>query len=175
MADPYIGEIRIFAGSFAPTDWALCEGQLMPIAQNPRLFSVLRTIYGGDGRNTFALPDLRGATPMQAGQGPTLSNRSLGAPGGQAQVVLPESQIPVHTHQVNASSANGTSNGPLNAVWATSKFQRIEQPLYRDSGLSAMNQYATSMAGGSKGHNNMIPFLPLTFIIALQGVYPDRP
>ncbi len=172
MSDPYIGEIRIFAGSYAPLDWAFCEGQLLPIARNPKLFAVLGTTYGGDGRTNFALPDLRAATPLQAGQGPNLSNRPLGVGGGQAQVWLTAPQTPVHTHQVNASNTNGSTDGPLNAVWAVSEFQRIQQPLYRDTGPNAMSQVATSIVGGSNGHDNMMPYLPVNFIIALQGANP---
>jgi microcystin-dependent protein len=174
MAEPFVAEIRIFAGNFAPTGWALCNGQLMPISQNTALFSLLGTTYGGDGKSNFALPNLQGSAPMQAGQGPGLSLRDLGETGGEQTVTLLQTEMPSHTHTAQANNGSGNSNNPANEVWATSPFQRGQQALYGTPGNVVMNPFATSIAGGNVPHNNMMPFLTLTFIIALQGVFPPR-
>jgi len=174
--NPFIGEIRIFTGTFAPQGWALCNGQLVPIAQQRNLYSVLGTTYGGDGKSTFALPNLQGAAPLQAGQGKGLSNRPLGVPGGRQEVLLAPTEMALHTHKVNASSSDGTADSPDNGVWATSPFQRGKQSLYSTKGPIAMNAKATAVTGGPPlAHNNMMPYLPLTFIIAFEGVLPHRP
>lgn len=169
--DPFIAEIRIFAGNFAPNGWAFCNGQLLPISQNPALFSILGTIYGGDGKSVFALPNLQGVAPMQCGQGPGLSNYDIGETGGETSVTLIESQIPVHTHPVRANSNSGDQTSPQNNDWAASS-----NPMYSASAGSspAMNPAAFSPAGGNQPHNNMPPYLVLNFIIAMQGVFPPR-
>jgi microcystin-dependent protein len=175
MADPFVAEIRIFAGNFAPKGWAFCDGQLMPISQNTALFSLLGTNYGGDGRSTFALPNLQGAAPLGAGQGPGLSLRDLGETGGSQTVTLLASEIPAHTHAARASTTGGV-NSPANATWGESKLGKTPMAVYAASGADnvAMSPQALAVAGGGLPHNNMPPYLCLTFIIALQGVFPPR-
>ena len=170
-ADPFIGEIRIFAGTFAPQGWAFCDGQLLAIAQNTALFSLLGTNYGGDGRTTFGLPDLRGRVPMHAGSGPGLTPRYLGQTGGQEHVTLNESQIPAHTHQARASSEAPDTNSPEDAVSA----QKVRTHLY-NTGLSDVNMGTTAISstGGSQAHDNMQPYQCLNYIICLQGLFPPR-
>jgi len=174
MSNPFVAEIRIFAGNFAPTGWALCNGQLMPISQNTALFSLLGTTYGGDGKSTFALPNLQGCAPMQPGQGPGLSLRDLGETGGAQTVTLLQTEMPAHTHGVQAASTGGLAS-PANNAWASAI--RGRPPVYSASVPASnvqMNPFAVSIAGGSLPHNNMPPYLCLTFIIALQGVFPPR-
>lgn len=172
MSDQFVAEIRMFAGNFAPTGWALCDGQLLPISQNTALFSLLGTTYGGDGKSTFALPNLQARMPLQEGQGPGLSLRDLGETGGSTSVTLIASEIPLHTHAARAVSQPGAP--PLasaaNAAWAAS----AARP-YAASGVNvAMHPQALAVAGGGQPHNNMPPYLALTFIIALQGIFPPR-
>jgi microcystin-dependent protein len=173
MSNPFVAEIRIFAGNFAPKGWALCDGQLLPISQNTALFSLLGTTYGGDGKSTFALPNLQGAAPMQAGQGPGLSLRDLGELGGEQTVTLLQTEMPAHAHTITAA---GTPNNtdPTGNVWASGQkgFGALYIP--PDNNNVQMNPFATSIAGGNLPHNNMPPYLGLTFIIALQGVFPAR-
>lgn len=178
MADPFVGEIRMGAWTFAPTGWAFCDGQLMPIAQNTALFSLLGTYYGGDGKTTFALPDLRGASPVHAGQGPGLSLYDLGERGGVEEVTLLQAQIPAHAHGVRAVPAGtrGTTGNPSAAVWAQAQQGRSREQLYSTGPVSgAMAPGAIAPAGGSASHNNWPPSLSLTFVIALVGVFPARP
>lgn len=174
MADQFVAEIRIFAGNFAPLGWALCNGQLMPISQNTALFSLLGTNYGGDGRSTFALPNLQGSAPMFWGQGPGLSLRDIGEIGGEQNVTLLQTEMPAHSHTAKGSSTGGTQSAPTNALWASSAIGRTPPPLYASSSNVQMNAFATSIAGGNLPHNNMSPYLCLTFIIALQGIFPPR-
>jgi len=174
MSNPFLAEIRIFTGNFAPTGWAQCNGQILPLSQNTALFSLLGTTYGGDGKSNFALPNLQGSAPMQAGQGPGLSLRDLGETGGEQAVTLLQSEMPSHPHTANANNGTGAANSPANGVWATSPFQRGQQALYNTTSTTPMSPLATSVTGASSPHNNMMPFLGLTFIIALQGVYPAR-
>jgi microcystin-dependent protein len=174
MANPFVAEIRIFAGNFAPKGWALCNGQLMPISQNTALFSLLGTTYGGDGKSNFALPNMQGSAPMQAGQGPGLSLRDLGETSGQQTVTLLQTEMPAHSHGVQAAAAGGQP-GPGNNAWASG--QKGHPGSYAASNPITnvqMNAFATSISGGNLPHNNMPPFLALTFIIALQGVFPAR-
>jgi microcystin-dependent protein len=172
MTDPFVGEIRMFAGNFAPTGWALCNGQLLPISQNTALFSLLGTMYGGDGKTTFALPDLQGRVPIDFGPGPGLTERFQGEEGGQPYVTLINSEMPAHTHQVLADTAPGSSQDPTNATWGTAGRGR---PAPYGPGLNAsMSPQALNITGGSLPHNNMQPYLAVTFIIALQGIYPPR-
>jgi microcystin-dependent protein len=173
MSNQFVAEIRIFAGNFAPTGWALCNGQLMPISQNTALFSLLGTTYGGDGKSTFALPDLQGSAPMQQGQGPGLSLRVLGEVGGEQNVTLLQTEMPAHGHGVQAAAGTGLAD-PTNNVWASGAkgFGSVYSP---SSGSNTpMSPAATSITGGNLPHNNMMPYLCLTFIIALQGVFPPR-
>ena len=173
MSEPFIAEIRIFAGNFAPRGWAFCNGQLLPISQNTALFSLIGTTYGGDGRSTTALPNLEGRAPMHPGRGPGLTARRLGQRGGAETVTLSEAQMPNHTHTLSADQDAGEQNSPVNGYTArTAANQRI----YTDAG-NLSNMAATAIpnnAGGSQPHNNMQPFLTMNFIIALVGLYPSR-
>lgn len=175
MSDQFVAEIRIFAGNFAPTGWALCDGQLMPISQNTALFSLLGTNYGGDGKSTFGLPNLQGSAPMQQGQGPGLSLRVLGEIGGEQSVTLLQTEMPSHGHGVQAdTTATALTTSPVNATWSKAP-GRTPPPLYATGAPNTpMSPLATSVVGGSLPHNNMPPYLGLTFIIALQGIFPAR-
>jgi microcystin-dependent protein len=176
MANPFLSEIRIFAGNFAPQGWALCDGTLLPILQNTALYSLLGTTYGGDGQTTFGLPDLRGRTPLQPGQGAGLSMRVLGESGGDPTVTLIESEMPPHSHTAQAAeNTNGSSMDPTNQVWSKSSYIRSQVTLYKASANVSMSPGAVSLSGAGQPHNNMMPYLTLTFIIALQGIYPQRP
>jgi microcystin-dependent protein len=168
---PYIGDIYVFAGTFAPRGWAFCEGQILSIAQNQALFSLLGTTYGGNGQTTFALPDLRGRVPMHFGQGPGLSPRTLGEKSGSETVTLLTTELPPHIHSVTASSDNGVRTGPANGVWASSTRGDAQ---YSATADTTMNPGALGPAGSSAPHNNMQPYLAIRFIIALVGVYPSR-
>jgi microcystin-dependent protein len=174
MSDPFVAEIRIFAFNFAPKGWAMCNGQLLPISQNTALFSLLGTTYGGDGKSTFALPDMQGSAPMQAGQGPGLSLRDLGEVGGVDNVTLLVSEIPVHTHTVNAGGNFdvGDTNVPPGNIIAksTNGFAYIGL-----QNQTMMAFQALPPAGGGLPHNNMQPYLTLNFCIAMQGIFPARP
>lgn len=175
MADQFLSEIRIFAGNFAPTGWALCNGQLMPISQNTALFSIIGTLYGGDGQTTFGLPNLQGSTPLGAGQGPSLSQRVVGQSGGEQTVTLSNSQIPSHSHTAQASTSGG-ADSPVGAAWGESKLGKTPMNVYAASGANnvTMSAQALTLAGGGLAHNNMPPYLCLTFIIALTGIFPSR-
>lgn len=174
MSDQFLAEIRIFPFNFPPTGWAFCDGQLMPISQNTALFSLLGTVYGGDGKSTFALPDLQGSSPMQPGQGQGLSLRDLGELGGSETVTLLISEIPFHTHALMAVPEISDVQTPTNTTG-----------LGRSGGGSAytatvanvvqLAPQALAPAGGSLPHNNMQPYLTLSFCIALQGIFPQRP
>jgi microcystin-dependent protein len=172
--DPYVAEIRMFAGNFAPTGWALCNGQLLPISQNTALFSLLGTSFGGDGRTTFALPNLVDAAPMGQGQGPGLSQRFVGEQTGSPTITLLATELPSHSHAVSATTAGGTSTSPAGAVWGEARIGRQTEPMYGTAAQTTMAPGATAAAGGGQPHNNLPPYLTLTFIIALQGVYPPR-
>lgn len=177
MADPFVAEIRIFPFNFAPKGWAFCNGQILPISQNTALFSLLGTVYGGDGKSTFALPDLQGSSAMHPGQGQGLSLRDLGQIGGSEFVTLLISEAPSHGHIVGrATSAQGDSISPANSVWATAAAGRGAAALYADAPNAKVNQFfSLAPTGGSLPHNNMQPYLTLNFCIALQGVFPARP
>jgi microcystin-dependent protein len=173
MSDPFVAEIRIFGFNFAPTGWALCNGQILPISQNTALFSLLGTTYGGNGQSTFALPNMQDSAPMHPGQGPGLSLHDLGEQGGEPFVTLLTSEMPSHAHPFSGNTAPGTLNAPDNG-----------RSLARSSGGTAYKtinpdvQMATPQAAGPAGgnlpHNNMMPYLTLNFCIALQGVFPPR-
>src|ERR1700756_5671089 len=174
MSNPFLAEIRIFTGNFAPKGWALCDGQLMPISQNTALFSLLGTNYGGDGKSNFALPNLQGSAPMHPGQGPGLSLHDLGETGGSDTVTLVESEIPSHSHGLTASNQAGTDQSPINEMFAGG-VGGIN--LYADVPPASKVQLAgatVAPAGGDQPHNNLMPCLTLNFCIALQGVYPPR-
>jgi microcystin-dependent protein len=174
MSNPFVAEIRIFAGNFAPLGWAQCNGQIMPISQNTALFSLLGITYGGNGTSNFALPNLQGCVPMQAGQGAGLSLRDLGENGGEQTVTLLQTEMPAHSHSALAGAGGGLPS-PANNVWASGL--KGHPGAYAASNPSTnvqMNPFATSISGGNLPHNNMPPFLGLTFIIALQGVFPAR-
>ena len=173
MTEPLVAEIQMFGFNFAPTGWAQCNGQLLPVSQNTALYSLLGTVYGGNGMTNFALPDLQGATPLHPGQGPGLSHHELGQGGGSDTVTLLESQIPVHTHQVSASDGSGgmRSAAPAGGVWGESE----EDPWSTDAPGTSMSPIGTSIAGGGQPHSNTMPSLVLNFCIALQGIFPSRP
>jgi len=175
MSEPFVAEIRIFGFNFAPKGWAFCNGQIMPISQNTALFSLLGTTYGGDGQSTFALPNLQGSAPLMPGQGPGLSLYDLGQTGGEQNVTLLQSEMPTHSHTVQANSGAGTQSSPTTADWATAKILRQGTNLYTQSaGNTTMSPQAFSPTGGNLPHNNMPPYLVLNFCIALQGVFPPR-
>jgi microcystin-dependent protein len=177
VTDPFLAEIRIFGGNFAPRGWALCNGQLMSISQNTALFALLGTTYGGDGRVTFGLPNLQGATPMQQGQGPGLSQRLLGEVGGTPSVTLISPEMAMHTHTAMAVDAGGDNTSPTNNTWAQARTFKSGDALYSTGQQPnlLMNSQAVLPTGGSQPHNNMPPYLTVTFIIALEGIFPQRP
>lgn len=169
MSEPFVAEIRIFAGNFAPRGWAFCNGQLLPIAQNTALFSLIGTTYGGDGRTTTALPNLKGRAPMHPGRGPGLTSRRLGQRGGSEMVSLSEAQMPNHTHTLVGSEEDpGATDVTDN--WLPGGSQIYGTP----SNLVDMASQALPNVGGSQPHNNLQPFLVMNFIIALVGQYPSR-
>jgi len=175
MSNPFLAEIRIFTGNFAPKGWALCDGQLLPISQNTALFSLLGTTYGGDGKSTFALPNLQGCAPMQAGQGPGLSLRDLGETAGEQTVTLLQTEMPSHSHTAQGSTGSNQTT-PVNNAWASGAKLGGGNLYFPSTPASnvQMSPFATEIKGGGQPHNNMPPFLGLTFIIALQGVFPAR-
>ena len=175
MADQFVAEIRIFPFNFAPTGWAQCNGQLLPISQNTALFSLLGTFYGGDGKSTFALPDLQDAAAMFWGQGSGLSQRFIGEQSGSQTVTLLTTELPAHVHTVNAKVAGGSAN-PSNLVWGTSNAGKVAALFYAPAAAAPvnLNPGALSIAGSSFPHNNMPPYLTLNYCIALQGIFPPR-
>lgn len=172
MADPFVAEIRIFPFNFAPKGWAWCDGQLMPLSQNTALFSLLGTTYGGDGKSTFALPDMQGNAPMHPGQGPGLSLHDLGEMGGSGTVTLLESEIPAHSHAMLTFNDVGEDRipGPAEALARSTGGMLYAAP----GALVGLAPGALPPAGGDQPHNNMQPYLTLYFNIALQGVFPPR-
>ena len=167
MAQPYVGEIRMFAGNFAPSGWMFCEGQLLPIAENETLFQLIGTTYGGDGQETFSLPDLRGRVPIHQGNGFTLAET-----GGVEETTLSINNIPLHTHLPQANSGNATSSDPTNNFWAaqTSMLQ------YSAQGSANTNLAVDTVAakGGNQPHTNFQPYLCVDFIISLFGIFPSQ-
>jgi microcystin-dependent protein len=170
MSEPFVGEIRMFAGNFAPRGWAFCDGQLLAVSQNDALFSLFGTIYGGDGRTTFALPDLRGRIPIHAGQGPGLSQRRLGSTGGVETVTLTVNQLPSHSHQLKASSQVANTPNPETNVLANA----ASSDPYEEVADEALAAGSITSVGGSQSHTNLMPFLCINFIVALFGIYPSR-
>ncbi len=170
MSTPYVGEIRLFAGNFAPVDWNFCDGTVLAISQFDALFNLIGTTYGGDGVNTFQLPDLRGRVPNHMGQGAGLSNYTIGQRAGTETVTLTVAQIPAHTHVPNANSNQGTATTPTSNVWAGS----ADFSQYATGTTGNMSASAVSLAGGSQPHDNLLPFLSVNFIISLFGVFPSQ-
>lgn len=172
MSQPFVGEIRIFGGNFAPAGWAFCDGQLMPISENETLFNLIGTTYGGDGQETFAMPDLQGRLPMHMGQGPGISqNMQLGESGGVESVTLTTQQIPSHAHPVIASTAPGFANRPTGMTPGASP----NVDLYTDGPVTDnLSPNALNPVGGSQPHENMQPFLVVSYIISLFGIYPSQ-
>jgi microcystin-dependent protein len=170
--DPFVAEIRIFGFNFAPKAWAFCDGQILPLTQNTALFSLLGTTYGGDGKVTFALPDLQGRAPMQPGQGPGLSQHQLGETGGSDTVTVLQSEMPSHPHTLRADAVDpADTNVPSpNATFAAS----TGGTLYQGSQNTSLDPQALAVTGGGLPHNNLQPYLTMNFCIALQGVFPPR-
>jgi microcystin-dependent protein len=172
MADPFVAEIRIFPFDFAPSGWAFCDGQRLPLSQNTALFSLLGTTYGGDGKNDFGLPDLQGRAAMHPGEGPGLSLHDLGEPGGSDTVSLLESEMPQHTHMMRGNTGDvGDTNVPgPGATFAMTS----GGTLYQSTSNAQLAPEALAPGGGDEPHNNMQPYLTLNFAIALKGVFPPR-
>ena len=169
MSEPFIAEVRIFAGNFAPRGWAFCNGQLLPIAQNTALFSLIGTTYGGDGRTTTALPNLQGRVPMHPGRGPGLTSHRLGQRGGSETATLAESQIPSHNHRLSANDQRADQTNP-----ASTQFLGKAEMYAPPGATTPMADEALAETGGSQPHDNLQPFLAMNFIIALVGLYPSR-
>jgi microcystin-dependent protein len=167
MGQPYVGEIRMFAGNFAPAGWMFCEGQLLPISENETLFQLIGTTYGGDGQETFALPDLRGRIPMHPGNGHTQAET-----GGAESVTLTTNQIPIHTHPILATSLVGTQLNPIGNYFAATGVQLYVEPTIAIP--IAMKNTLVGQMGGSQPHNNFAPYLCVDFIISLFGIFPSQ-
>jgi len=176
MSSPFVAEIRMFAGNFAPTGWASCDGQLLPISQNTALFSLLGTTYGGNGKSNFGLPNFQGSAAMGQGSGPGLSARFLGETGGEQNVTLLQTEMPMHSHtfQVGIGGARGGVSTPANNFLG-SGVAGTDKIFAAPPGNTTMNPVALTIIGGGLPHNNMPPFLTVFFIIAMQGVFPARP
>jgi microcystin-dependent protein len=178
MSDAYTGEIRIFAGNYAPYNWAFCNGQLLPISQNTALFSLLGVQYGGNGSTTFALPNLQGSVPIAAGAGPGLTPRMTGETGGSATTALLTSEMPAHNHLPMGYASDGTTAAPAGDVWAQAsepgRHGATPINLFNPTPDTPMSPMALGLAGGSAAHNNMQPYLGLNFIICLNGIFPPR-
>ncbi|MDX6384142.1 MAG: hypothetical protein QOK48_1715 [Blastocatellia bacterium] len=168
MAQPYVGEIRMFGGNFAPAGWMFCEGQLLPISENETLFQLIGTTYGGDGQSTFALPDLRGRLPMHFGGGFTLAET-----GGAEEITLTVNQIPQHTHPMPGSSGAATTSDPTNNILATAPLATTF-PYGTDAPLTPLSPKAVGPTGGSQPHTNFQPYLCVDFIISLFGIFPSQ-
>jgi microcystin-dependent protein len=178
MSQPYVGEIRMFGGSFAPQGWAFCNGATMPISSNDTLFNLIGTTYGGDGQNTFGIPDLQGRVPVHQGQGPGLSNYIIGQKGGVESVTLTTQQIPSHSHRPIADGNPGTTGAPANAYFAKTGSVTVytvpndpnnpDPPNFRN-----MNPACLMQQGGNQPHENMQPFVVINYIISLFGIYPS--
>ncbi|MBZ0305164.1 MAG: tail fiber protein [Anaerolineae bacterium] len=171
MAQPYVGEIRMFGGNFAPAGWAFCEGQLLPISEYETLFNLIGTTYGGDGESTFAMPDLRGRIPIHQGQGPGLSSYILAETGGVESVTLAVSQLPSHTHLYQATGSGGTLQpSPVGAAVTNDRVIMFSPGLLTPD---TMPPQTVSPVGGNQPHDNMMPFLCVSFIISLFGIFPS--
>lgn len=173
MADPFIGEIRMFTGTFAPKYWALCDGQILPITQYNELFALLGTIYGGDGRSSFGLPDLRGRVPIHQGTGYGLTRRDIGTRLGYETIKLKESELPAHSHSIQASSETVASASPVGFMLGTGSVDKLYN-VYEEGKVREMSPLTVGHTGGSQAHINMQPFMTFNFIIALKGIFPSR-
>ncbi|MGG2113846.1 tail fiber protein [Lysinibacillus pakistanensis] len=173
MSEAYIGEIRIFGGNFAPKDWALCDGQIINIASNSALYAILGDRYGGDGKTTFALPNLNGRAALHQGTGVGLTPRNVGESGGSATVTLLTTQMPSHNHIATCNNTQPSNNEPTGAIW-TDQQGKGSVPLYTPQVNKQMNLMTIDVAGGSQPHNNMQPYLGLNFIICLYGDWPPK-
>lgn len=171
MSEPFVGEIRMFAGNFAPRGWAFCDGQLLAVSQNDALFSLFGTIYGGDGRTTFGLPDTRGRIPLHQGTGPGLSPRRLGSKGGAEKETLTTNQLASHSHDWNANTAASTVAAPQGRLLAQGDPVRLFEPANQNTDLASST---ISNTGGTQPHTNLMPTLCVHFIVALFGIYPSR-
>lgn len=171
MAQPYVGEIRMFAGNFAPAGWMFCDGQLLPISENETLFQLIGTTYGGDGESTFALPNLQSRVPIHMGNGPDGTTYQLAEMAGTETVTLTTQQIPIHNHALTASTAAGAVNSPANQVIAASPSILVFIQDTPDSTLNLAN--SVTPAGGSQPHENCQPFLCINYIISLFGIFPS--
>lgn len=171
--DPFVGEIRLFAGTFAPRGWLVCNGQLLPIRQYTALFSLLGTTYGGDGTTTFALPNLISRAAIHEGAGPGLTPRALGDQVGEAATTLQTTQLPNHTHVTAAISAAANSPDPTGRIWANPGGR--SQKIYSDKSDAPLNAGLVASAGGGQPHNNLQPYLELNYIMAIEGIFPQRP
>jgi microcystin-dependent protein len=171
MGQPYVGEIRIFAGNFAPLGWAFCEGQLMPISENETLFNLIGTTYGGDGQSTFALPDLRSRVPIHQGTGNGLTTRNLASTGGVEQVAISVPTMPSHTHPFLASTDAGTQPSPIGFFPAANNIVKLYTPPTTFTPLAAASMQAI---GGSQPHENLQPLLCVNFIMSLFGIFPSQ-
>lgn len=174
MSDQFVAEVRIFPFNFAPKGWAFCDGQILPISQNTALFSLLGTTYGGDGKSTFALPDMQGNAAMHPGQGPGLSLHDLGETGGSPFVTLLDSEMPSHNHAIQAKGTPPPANAGIPDPTVVLARSSGGTAYTAAANMSQMNFQTISPAGGSLPHNNMMPFLTLNFCIALQGIFPPR-
>ena len=173
MPEPYIGEIRMFAGNFNPNGWMFCNGAILPISEYETLFNLIGTTYGGDGQSTFALPNLQSRVPLHQGTGSGLSNRQLAETGGSETVTLTTQQIPTHTHPATCSSGGGSpSSDPANATWAASDVQIYSNAA--TTGFMGSGGFPTAPAGGSQPHDNMVPYLCINYIISLFGRFPNQ-
>ena len=170
MSDPFIGEIRIFAGNFAPREWAFCNGQTIPISQNTALFSIVGTIYGGDGRNDFGVPNMQGRAPMGAGRGPGLTTRTEGALPGAETATLVQQNMPPHTHSVAAPVGEIGTPTAIGNIWGVSE----KGDAFSTAHDVTMSSDAFATVGGNQAHNNQQPYLGVHFIIALTGLFPSR-
>jgi microcystin-dependent protein len=174
MSSPFVAEVRVVGFNFAPSGWAQCNGQLLPISQNTALFSLLGTFYGGDGKSTFALPNIQGQVVLAPGQGPGLSNYDLGQQAGSATTTLLQSEMPGHVHNARGSIDDGQFQAP-----APDRALAVSNPGFAyqtntSQNLTQMNPQALGLAGASLPHNNMQPYLVLNFVIAMQGIFPPR-
>lgn len=179
MGTPYVGEIRIFGGNFPPAGWAFCDGQLMAISENETLFNLIGTTFGGDGQETFGIPDLRGRIPVHQGQGPGLSNRDLGESFGVETVTLTQTQIPTHTHSFQATTAPATATVPTGAMLATPSSPTTGYLYLSGTATGTVTNAAPAAdaigaTGAGQPHDNLMPYLGVNFIISLFGVFPSQ-